>query len=120
MLLFGVSRGSRHSAMTSTKPYVRPTVGFKGALERLRVLVPLPVPVRVTRPKMKDAWGTCDHLTDPPRFHISIAAGITEAEAIEVLAHEWAHARSWLEHTDDHSAFWGVAYSECYQALWEE
>ncbi len=41
-------------------------------------------------------------------------------QALEVLAHEWAHAMTWeLEHDrcQSHSAYWGVAYAEAYRAV---
>ena len=86
----------------------------------LRSLVPLPHPYKLIRTKMEDAWGSCSFKPDPPRFIIRIAKGITEDQAIDTLMHEWSHARAWLEQTLDHSAYWGVAFSECYQALYEE
>lgn len=39
---------------------------------------------------------------------------------LEVLVHEYAHALSWdIEHERcvSHSSFWGVAYAECYRAV---
>ena len=93
---------------------------LKQATLVLKTLVPLPYPVSVRRARTKDAWGDCELKSDPPRFHIRISRSIDEGAAIETLVHEWAHARSWLEHTQDHGPYWGVAFSECYQALYEE
>lgn len=45
---------------------------------------------------------------------------LDSSQAIEVLAHEWAHAMTWdIEHerSQSHSAYWGVAYAEAYRAV---
>jgi hypothetical protein len=92
---------------------------LKGAVVVLKHLVPLAHPVRVTRAKMDDSSGDCDLKEKPSRFHIRIDSSMDELGAIETLIHEWAHARAWVEHTDDHSPYWGVAFSECYRALYD-
>ncbi len=103
----------------------RPTKAetLREAVMVLQTLVPLPYPVSVRRARVKEAWGDCELNTKnpaAPKFYIRIARSIDEDAAIATLAHEWAHARSWLEHTQDHGPYWGIAFSECYQALYEE
>jgi len=113
----------RHEPCNWKKTRYRKPVSAQNLREAvivLRSLVPLPHPYKLIRTKMEDAWGSCSFKPDPPRFIIRIAKGITEDQAIDTLMHEWSHARAWLEQTLDHSAYWGVAFSECYQALYEE
>jgi hypothetical protein len=61
------------------------------------------------------------------QFHIQIDKTLDEHKAMDVLLHEWAHARAWnymldAATTDDafnklaHDAAWGVAYAEIYSA----
>lgn len=102
------------------KVHKRSSKEFNEAVHTLRVLVPLPHPFKIIRCALKDCWGTCEKKSNPDRFIIRIDKGITDDEAIETLAHEWAHARAWLDNVDDHSPYFGVAYSECYQALYED
>jgi hypothetical protein len=57
-------------------------------------------------------------------FFIEIDKNLNENQAMDVLIHEWAHARAWnhmLDTADDetfnrlaHDAVWGVAYAEVY------
>lgn len=61
------------------------------------------------------------------KFIIQIDKSLDEARAMDVLLHEWAHARAWnhmldAAATDEvfnklaHDPAWGVAYSEVYSA----
>jgi len=61
------------------------------------------------------------------KFYIQIDKNLDEHKAMDVLIHEWAHARAWNHRldtaTDDeafnklaHDAAWGVAYAEIYSA----
>jgi len=106
--------------MSTMKVHRRSSKEFNDAVHTLRVLVPLAHPVKIIRCALKDCWGTCEKKSNPDRFIIRIDKAITDDEAIETLAHEWAHARAWLDNVDDHSPYFGVAYSECYQALYED
>jgi len=68
-----------------------------------------------------DEYGTCEFLEEPDRFLIRLHERLPDSDAMHILAHEWAHAVAW---TDDplveaHGPEWGVAYSRCYQALFE-
>ena len=62
---------------------------------------------------------------DGKMFRIEIANRLDEARAMDVLIHEWAHARAWNHMLDTaesdevfnklaHDAAWGVAYAEVY------
>ncbi len=58
------------------------------------------------------------------KFIIEIDKQLDEARAMDVLIHEWAHARAWNHRLDTasdelfnqlaHDAAWGVAYAEVY------
>jgi hypothetical protein len=61
------------------------------------------------------------------QFHIQIDSRLDENKAMDVLVHEWAHARAWNHRLDSattdeqfnklsHDAAWGVAYAEIYSA----
>lgn len=63
------------------------------------------------------------------KFFIQIDRALDEWRAMDVLLHEWAHARAWNHRLDTaptdeefnklaHDAVWGVAYAEIY-ALFE-
>lgn len=75
---------------------------------------------RVTVPKKLE--GRC--WKNGKTFVIEISNALDEARAMDVLIHEWAHARAWnhrLDTADDetfnklvHDAAWGVAYAEVY------
>jgi hypothetical protein len=87
----------------------------------LRALVPLAHPCRIVRTgKLVDAWGSCEFKENPSRFLIRIAKGVSVDQEIETLCHEWAHCRAWIGQTHAHSAYWGVAFSEAYQAVFDE
>lgn len=89
------------------------------SVEVLKDEVPLDLPVRVTRPKKMQEWGTCEKLADPDRFLIRVHKELDPDWAVAILVHEWAHARTWVEdpRLDHHGPEWGVAYARCYQAL---
>jgi hypothetical protein len=80
-------------------------------------------PISVKRIQLpKRLEGRC--WKDGQSFGIEIDKKLDEARAIDVLLHEWAHARAWnhmLDMADDeafnrlaHDAAWGVAYAEVY------
>lgn len=59
------------------------------------------------------------------KFLIQISKNLDELKAMDVLLHEWAHARAWNHRLDTakddeafnklaHDAVWGVAYAEVY------
>jgi len=78
---------------------------------------------RIVMPRQLD--GRC--WKEGKKFVIEIDKNLDEARAIEVLLHEWAHARAWnhlLDTADaitfnrlSHDAAWGVAYAEVYAAF---
>jgi len=80
-------------------------------------------PISVKRVKLpKKLEGRC--WKSGKAFCIEIDKTLDEARAMDVLIHEWAHARAWnhmLDTADDetfnrlaHDAAWGVAYAEVY------
>lgn len=94
---------------------------LRHATETLSEVLPLTAPVKITRPKNMDEWGSCEKLESPDRFIIRIHQRLSDDWAVSILAHEWAHARAW---TDDptipnHGPEWGIAYSRCYSALFD-
>ena len=63
-------------------------------------------------------------------FYVQISRHLDEGKAIDVLVHEWAHARAWNHRLDAakddeafnklaHDAAWGVTYAEVY-SLYEK
>ena len=80
-------------------------------------------PVSVRRVKLSRLEGRC--WKEGKKFHIQIDRNLDEGRAMDVLIHEWAHARAWnhmldAATTDEafnklaHDAAWGVAYAEIY------
>lgn len=81
-------------------------------------------PLSVRRTKMpRGLEGRC--WKHGKEFRIQIHNKLDEARAIDVLLHEWAHARGWTHMLDTavddeafnklvHDAAWGVAYAEVY------
>ena len=56
----------------------------------------------------------------PKKMMVRVSKEIPQPYCLEVLVHEWAHALSWdIEHerSVSHSAYWGVAYADCYRAV---
>lgn len=101
---------------------------YKKCVKELKDKLKLAYPVSIRRVKMpRGVDGDC--CLQRKKFYIRIDKGLKESEAILVLIHEYAHARSW-NHLHDamddqeffdtsHNAVWGVAYSECY-SIWEK
>jgi CHAD domain-containing protein len=99
---------------------------YRALISSLRKTVPPAYPISVRRRKLnKKLEGRC--WKHGKKFIIEIANNLDEARAIDVLLHEWAHARAWnhmldTASTDElfnklaHDAAWGVAYSEVYAA----
>jgi len=100
---------------------------FKNYRALIRVLkqhVPPAFPVSVRRVKLsRHLEGRC--WKRGKTFIIEIDKNLEQARAIDVLIHEWAHARAWNHMLDTaptdevfnklaHDAAWGVAYSEVY------
>ena len=95
---------------------------YKHLVSVLKKKCPVAFPISVRRIKMRDNGGC--HL-DKKKFYISISHELSESSAIDVLLHEWAHARAWNHYHDSldlidfekrcHDASWGVAYAEVYQ-----
>lgn len=91
------------------------------AVEALRTLCPVwRYEVAVRRCKMPAGDdGDCRQL-DGKRLLVRVSKTLEEGVALETLAHEWAHAMTWdIEHerSVSHSPYWGVAYAECYRAV---
>lgn len=96
---------------------------YKKTVQILRKKLPPAFPVSVKRVAMKGKDGYCTKKND--KFHIRINNSLDEAQSIDALLHEWAHARSWSHLHDSlegddfeeviHNAAWGVAYSEVYR-----
>ena len=96
---------------------------IKQTLETLRVLCPTQYPVRVRRTKLPDGiFGDADYISKGKRhFKIRLCSKLTPEFLVWVLVHEWAHCMTWdLTHSrhDDHGAYFGIAYSEAYQAIY--
>lgn len=99
---------------------------YRALVSVLRKLVPPAYPVSVRRVTLsKKIEGRC--WKHGKKFIIQIDKNLDEARAIDVLLHEWAHARAWnhmldAAATDEvfnklaHDPAWGVAYSEVYAA----
>jgi len=99
---------------------------YNALLRMLKKQFPAAFPVSVKRQKIhKRLQGLC--WKSGKKFHIQIDNKLCEHAAMDVLVHEWAHARAWNHRldtavTDDdfnklaHDAAWGVAYAEIYSA----
>lgn len=101
---------------------------YRAILSLLKKHCAAAYPVAVRRVKLSNFEGRC--WKHGKRFHIQIDSKLDEDRAINVLLHEWAHARAWNHRldtaaTDDafnklaHDAAWGVAYAEVY-AMYEK
>ncbi len=80
------------------------------------------VRVTVRRIKMQaEDYGECRLLEKPARFCIEVNRELSPIAAMDTLAHEWAHALTWVHrHLDDHHpAFW-LAVGECSEIIWEQ
>ncbi|NDC55396.1 MAG: hypothetical protein EBZ69_00965 [Alphaproteobacteria bacterium] len=98
---------------------------YQSLLRMLKEKCPAAFPVSVRRVKLSRLEGRC--WKEGKKFHIQIDKGLDEGRAMDVLIHEWAHARAWnhmldAAPTDEafnklaHDAAWGVAYAEIYSA----
>lgn len=100
---------------------------FKNYRKLITVLkqhVPPAFPISVRRIKLsRHLDGRC--WKHGKKFLIEIDKSLDQQRTIDVLIHEWAHARAWnhmldAATTDEqfnklaHDAAWGVAYSEVY------
>ena len=92
---------------------------WTAAVEALRTLCPVErYGVSVRRCAMVDDGYVRSEGDD--RLAVRVNRALETPQALEVLAHEWAHAMTWeLEHDrcQSHSAYWGVAYAEAYRAV---
>lgn len=97
---------------------------YKKLVALLKKQVPPAYPVSVRRTRLtKKLEGRC--WKEGKKFLIQIDKTLDESQAMDVLLHEWAHARAWNHMLDTaatdelfnklaHDAAWGVAYSEVY------
>lgn len=96
---------------------------YQSLLRMLKDECPPAFPVSVRRVKLTKLEGRC--WKDGKKFHIQIDKCLDEGRAMDVLLHEWAHARAWNHMLDAavtdeafnrlaHDASWGVAYAEIY------
>jgi hypothetical protein len=108
---------------------------FFRVVEQLRIHLPPSRPVTVLAGRqLSDRDGDCSIVRG--EFQIRVCKSLNEAEAIECLLHEWAHALSWracvgtaaksrslAPHEFDrlvHGAPWGLAYSKVYLCFTSE
>jgi hypothetical protein len=98
---------------------------YQSVLKMLKADCPAAYPVSVRRVKLSQFEGRC--WKQGKQFHVQIDRRLDENRAIDVLIHEWAHARAWNHRLDAadtdeafnklaHDAAWGVAYAEIYSA----
>jgi hypothetical protein len=99
---------------------------YNDLLRMLKKKCPVAFPVSVRRVQLSNRLeGRCWKVGK--QFHIQIDKTLDEHKAMDVLLHEWAHARAWnhmldAATTDEafnklaHDAAWGVAYAEIYAA----
>lgn len=99
---------------------------YNALLRLLKTQFPAAFPVSVRRQTIsKRLEGLC--WKAGKKFHIQIDKKLDEHKAMDVLVHEWAHARAWNHRLDTavtdeqfnklaHDAAWGVAYAEIYSA----
>lgn len=97
---------------------------YRNLLSCLKSTLPAAYPVSVRRvPLTSTLDGRC--WKHGKKFHIQISSVLDESRAIDVLIHEWAHARAWNHRLDTvkndeefnklaHDAAWGVSYAEVY------
>jgi hypothetical protein len=90
----------------------------------LRKRLPPAFPISVRRVKLaRHIEGRC--WKHGKKFIVEIDKTLDATRAIDVLIHEWAHARAWNHMLDEaatdeafnklaHDAAWGVAYAEVY------
>jgi hypothetical protein len=96
---------------------------YRSLLAILKNQYPAAFPVSVRRVPLTKVEGRC--WKHGKKFHIQIDKYLDETRAMDVLIHEWAHARAWNHRLDAadtdeafnklaHDAAWGVAYAEIY------
>lgn len=97
---------------------------YNQLLRMLKKECPAAFPVSVRRTKIPNRLeGRC--WKAGKKFYIQIDVGLDEHKAMDVLIHEWAHARAWNHRLDNavddaafnklaHDAAWGVAFAEIY------
>lgn len=97
---------------------------YRALVAALKKHCPPAFPISVKRIKLpKRLEGRC--WKHGKSFKIEIDKNLDEARSMDVLLHEWAHARAWnhmLDTAQDdeafnklaHDAAWGVAYAEIY------
>lgn len=96
---------------------------YQALLRRLKSDCPVAYPVSVRRVPLSRLDGRC--WKQGKQFFIQIDKDLDEYRAMDVLVHEWAHARAWNHMLDAaatdaafnrlaHDAAWGVAYAEVY------
>jgi hypothetical protein len=95
---------------------------YRALLRLLKVQCPAAFPVSVRRVKLSRVDGRC--WKHGKKFFIEIDRDLDEIRAMDVLVHEWAHARAWNHRLDTakdedfnnlaHDATWGVAYADVY------
>lgn len=96
---------------------------YRSLLNQLKKECPAAFPVAVRRVKLTKHEGRC--WKHGKQFFVQIDRKLNEDAAINVLLHEWAHARAWNHRLDNapddetfnklaHDAAWGVAYAEIY------
>jgi hypothetical protein len=96
---------------------------YNALLRMLKAECPAAFPVSVRRVKLTKLEGRC--WKQGKKFHIQIDKSLDESRSMDVLIHEWAHARAWNHRLDEaktdeafnklaHDAAWGVAYAEIY------
>lgn len=96
---------------------------YRLLLALLKKKHPPAYPVSVRRVPLTTVEGRC--WKHGKKFHIQIDNNLDELRAMDVLVHEWAHARAWNHRLDTaesdeafnklaHDAAWGVAYAEIY------
>jgi len=99
---------------------------YRALLKLLKQDFPAAFPVSVRRVKLSNYNGRC--WKHGKKFIIQLDKSLHEHLAMEVLVHEWAHARAWNHRMDNaaddeafnklaHDATWGVAYAEIYSAF---
>lgn len=98
---------------------------YQSLLKMLKTEHAAAFPVSVRRVKLSKLEGRC--WKQGKKFHIQIDKSLDEGRAMDVLLHEWAHARAWNHRLDEaatdeafnklaHDAAWGVAFAEIYSA----
>jgi len=109
----------RRSSKDTSKPSSRKR--WHDAVAALQTLCPVPGhQVQVRRSKMSAFDDGDCRLLKRGHMMVRVNRTIPYPFDLEVLVHEWAHALSWhMEHdrAGSHSPFWGVAYAECYRAV---